>query len=98
MTPPGKPAPARLAVFEALKAAAPPGFTDEMRSSFLAEGSNLDLAQLGIDSLGAMEFCIAVELDTGITLLPAQLAELACTDAIEAHIHRQLSAAPGGGG
>lgn len=88
----------RLAVFEALKSAAPSAFNDEMRRSFLAEGSNLVLAELDMDSLGEMEFCIAIELSTGITLLPPQLAELASTDAIERCIREKLRDATGCGG
>jgi len=80
----------RLAVFEALKIAAPGAFNDEMRRSFLIEGSNLELAELEMDSLAQMEFCIAVELSTGITLLPPQLAELASTDAIERCIQEKV--------
>jgi hypothetical protein len=80
----------RLAVFEALKIAAPAGFNDEMRRSFLTEGSNIVLAELDMDSLGEMEFCIAIELSTGITLLPPQIAELASTDAIERCIREKL--------
>ena len=46
-----------------------------------------------MDSLGEMEFCIAVELKTGITLLPAELAELKSTDAIEQRIRERLDEA-----
>lgn len=92
-----KTSPIRLAVFEALRVAAPAAFSDEMRRSFLAEGSNLELAKLEMDSLAVMEFCIAIELSTGISLLPPQLAELASTDAIEVCIREKLEAADGGG-
>ena len=82
----------RQAVFEALKAAAPQTFNDNLRQAFLA-GSNLRLADLDLDSLAKMEFCIAVELATGVTLLPSQLAELASTDAIERRIREAMAAA-----
>jgi hypothetical protein len=87
----------RVAVFEALKIAAPSAFNDEMRRSFLTEGSNIALAELDMDSLGEMEFCIAIELSTGITLLPPQIAELASTDAIERCIREKLAEATGSG-
>jgi hypothetical protein len=80
----------RRAIFEALIAASPGAFNDEMRRSFLAEGSNIELAELGMDSLAKMEFCIAIELSTGVTLLPPQLADLGSTDAIERCIREQL--------
>lgn len=90
--------PARRAVFEALKVAAPTRFDERMQRSYLSEGSNIDLATLEMDSLGDMEFCIAIELSTGITLLPAQLAMLVTTDAIEEFLRAKLAAAPGGRG
>ena len=85
----------RQAVFEALKVAATGAFNDEMRRSFLAGESNFALAAFEMDSLANMEFCIAIELSTGITLLPPQLAELATTEAIEGFIRERLAAAVG---
>jgi acyl carrier protein len=90
--------PARLALFEALKAGARSGFNDERRRQFLDGGSNFLLADLDMDSLGEMEFCIAVELSTGVTLLPSQLAELASTDAIEHRIREKIGERAGSGG
>ena len=43
-----------------------------------------------MDSLGEMEFCIQIELSTGITLLPPQLAALASTDASERCLREKL--------
>ena len=40
-----------------------------------------------------MEFCIAIELSTGVTLLPSQLEELATTDAIARCIREKLGQA-----
>lgn len=82
--------PARQAIFEALKDAVPHSFTDELRKSFLEDGLNLNFADLEMDSLGEMEFCIAIELSTGVTLLPSQLAELSSTDAIERRLRGLL--------
>lgn len=81
---------ARLALFEALKVGARSGFNHEKRRQFLDGASNFLLADLDMDSLGEMEFCIAIELSTGITLLPSQLAELASTAAIEDFIGERL--------
>lgn len=85
----------RLAVFEALKIAAPSAFNDEMRKAFLTTGSNIVFAELDMDSLGEMEFCIAIELSTGVTLLPPQLVELGSTDAVERLLREQLGEATG---
>ena len=88
----------RAAMVDALRAAAPGAFDEAMRTAYLAGGMNIALADLGLDSLGRMEFCIAVELSTGVTLLPAQLAELVTTNAIERYIGERLNQPPSGGG
>ena len=80
----------RQAVLEALRAAVPGAFDDAMSRSFLAGELDVDLARFDMDSLARMEFCIAIELATGVTLLPTQLADLATTDAIERCIRGQL--------
>jgi acyl carrier protein len=80
-----------MAVFEALRIGARSGFDDERRRRFLDEGASLLLADLDMDSLGRMEFCIAIELSTAVTLLPAQLAELGSTEAIEQFVRRKLA-------
>jgi acyl carrier protein len=80
----------RQAVLEALRAAVPGGLDDATSRSFLAGELDVDLARLVMDSLARMEFCIAIELSTGVTLLPTQLAELATTDAVERCIRGQL--------
>jgi acyl carrier protein len=82
---------ARRAIFEALKTAAAGAFDEDMRRTFLTESANLALADLDMDSLANMEFCIAIELSTGVTLLPRQLADLATTDAIERCIEAKLA-------
>ena len=86
---------ARQAIFEALEAGAPHTFNDSLRRAFLMDGLNVNLADLDMDSLGEMEFCIAIELSTGITLLPPQLAEFASTSAIERFIRERLGEAAG---
>jgi acyl carrier protein len=83
----------RQAVLEALKAAIPGAFGEEMGRSFLAGELNVELARFGMDSLARMEFCIAIELSTGVTLLPSQLEELATTDAIARCIREKLGQA-----
>ena len=91
-----KTSPVRLAVFEALKVGARSGFNDERRRRFLEEGANLLLADLEMDSLGEMEFCIEIELSTGMTLVPSELASLASTDAIVQCITEKLRVAANG--
>lgn len=43
------------------------------RDAFLAGGADLTQAELGMDSLARMELCIAIELSTGISLVPEEL-------------------------
>ena len=83
----------RLAVYEALKVAAPATFDDEMRRSFLDKRIDIELLTLGLDSLARMEFCIAIELSTGVTLLPAELDALATMNAVEPCIEQKQQAA-----
>lgn len=94
MSEPGAQAsPFRRAIAEALRVGAPGALDEEARRAFLASDSNIVLADLGMDSLGEMEFCIAIELATGVTLVPAELAELKSTDAIERRIRAGLDEA-----
>jgi hypothetical protein len=81
----------RQVVFDALRVASPSGFTEELRRAFVNERLNLKFANLDMDSLGRMEFCIAVELATGASLLPSQLLELASTDAVEQWLRQALA-------
>jgi acyl carrier protein len=81
----------RQAVLEALRASVPGAFDAATGRSFLAGELDVDLSRLDMDSLARMEFCIAIELSTGVTLLPAQLAELATTDAILQRIRAELA-------
>ena len=81
---------ARQAVFDALRSASPQAFDEEMQRAFLANGTNFRLADLEMDSLSEMEFCIAIELATGVTLLPPQLMALGSTDAVEERLREAL--------
>jgi acyl carrier protein len=81
----------RLGVLEALKAALPGGIDEATRESFLAGKTNLLLADLNLDSLARMEFCIGIELATGVTLLPAHLAELESTDAVQRYVMERVA-------
>src|SRR5262245_43149976 len=84
-----KDSPARRAIVEALRVGAPGALDEAARQAFLTSSSNIVLAELGMDSLGEMEFCIAIELATGVTLVPAELAELKSTDGIERRIREK---------
>ena len=80
----------RKAIFAALKVGSPDSFDAPLRKAFLEEGANIVLADLEMDSLGEMEFCIDLELSTGATLLPSELAGLATTDGVAKRIKELL--------
>ena len=47
----------------------------------ISSGECLDLLRdLGLDSLGSMEFCIQLEIETGIVVTPEVLIRLKTTD------------------
>ena len=48
-----------------------------LEAPFAAGETDVPLAALGIDSLAAMELCIAIEVHTGVTLVPEELARIA---------------------
>lgn len=82
----------REIVYEAMLAASVPGFLDaDMRRAFMDEGKDFRLAELDMDSLARMEFCINLELSTGVTLLPQQLETFASTAVIEAWLGERLA-------
>ncbi len=68
----------RQLIVEALQAANVPGVGNHSRiASFLAGEGEVELAELDFDSLGAMEFCIHIEVHHGLSLLPDRLREIA---------------------
>jgi acyl carrier protein len=50
--------------------------TKKVTSAIKAGGSDVRLDDLGFDSLGQMEFCISIELQTGAELTPDLLFDL----------------------
>jgi hypothetical protein len=63
------------------------GWTD----AFLAGTRDIALGELEMDSLGAMELCIAVEVNTGVEIVPDELASMATLETLVATIHRELA-------
>ena len=48
-----------------------------LTSEFLAGGIDVAIAALEMDSLAEMELCIAIELNTGLSIVPGELREIA---------------------
>lgn len=63
------------------------GWTD----AFLAGTRDVAIGDLEMDSLGAMELCIAVEVNTGVEIVPDELATMATLGALVVAIHRDLA-------
>jgi len=62
-----------------------------LRRSGLMEGflngtADIPFEALEMDSMGAMELCIAVEVNTGVEIVPAELSELGSLGAVVASI------------
>lgn len=62
-----------------------------LRRSGLMEGflngtADIPFALLEMDSMGAMELCIAVEVNTGVEIVPMELAELGSLGAVVASV------------
>ena len=47
-----------------------------LTSEFLAGRIDIAIAALEMDSLAEMELCIAIELNTGISIVPGELREI----------------------
>jgi hypothetical protein len=60
------------------------GWTDD----FLAGTRDVAFDDLEMDSLGAMELCIAVEVNTGVSIVPDALADLGSLGALVKAIGR----------
>ncbi|CAK6700096.1 hypothetical protein OGCDGJMD_02790 [Cyanobium usitatum str. Tous] len=51
----------------------PPAEAEQIQANLVAGADTLSLEDLGLDSLGAMEFCIHLELELGIVVQPEEL-------------------------
>jgi hypothetical protein len=74
----------RPVLLEALRAARsgvePPS---EIAKAISSGGRELTIEELGLDSLGWMEFCISVELQTKLELTPTEIAGMRQVSEIE---------------
>lgn len=57
-----------------------------LMEGFLAGTADVPFDVLEMDSMGVMELCIAVEVNTGVEVVPAELAELSSLGAVVAAI------------
>lgn len=67
----------RASILEALEAAYVSVFTDpEERDKFLTRKKDCQFDELGIDSLGTMEFCISLEINGVYVITPQELVKI----------------------
>lgn len=82
----------RLMLVEAMLSASVFGVRDGgWTDAFLAGTRDIAMSDLQMDSLGAMELCIAVEVNTGVEIVPDELARMATLGTLVAAIHRGLA-------
>jgi hypothetical protein len=69
-------------ISEALVYASVPGFAGGAAQRTFLAGGDVSIAALEIDSLAAMELCIAIEANLDVTILPADIGETASLNAL----------------
>lgn len=69
---------ARRFLVEALEQSNVSYFRDErtLAESFVAGTTDVSIATLEMDSLAEMELCIAIEVNTGISIVPEELRDM----------------------
>lgn len=83
----------RQVVADALDYAAVPRFRGtELRERFIAGATDISFDDLEIDSLAAMELCIALETNAGVSILPAELPEFGSLGALVKRVESALAA------
>ena len=83
----------REIIADALDYAAVPRFRgSEARAQFVAGARDISLEELEIDSLAAMELCIALETNSGVSILPDELSGFGSLGAIAKRVETALAA------
>lgn len=78
----------RSILVDALHSANVEGVAEDSRiDAFLSGDSDIRFDQINMDSLAAMEFCICVELDSGISLAPDDLRTIKTLGSLARMIH-----------
>lgn len=80
----------RLALLEALDEASVHRMRDAvLKAAFLDGSRDVRLDELELDSLSTMELCIAVELKTGVDIVPDRLLRFGTLERIVDFVHRR---------
>lgn len=83
----------REIIADALDYASVPRFRGSVaRAEFVAGTRDISFDELEVDSLAAMELCIALETNSGISILPDELAGFGSLGALAKRVESGLAA------
>lgn len=63
------------------------GWTED----FISGRRDVTLEEMDIDSLAIMELCIAIEVETGVSVLPDELVQHGTLGKLAAHVGQELA-------
>lgn len=63
----------------------------DLKRLFLAGTSDIAIENLSMDSLAAMELCIAFELELGVSMAPTQLLAMGSLSRLLIHLEQEIS-------
>ena len=63
----------------------------DRKPGFLQARRDISIAELEIDSLAAMELCIAVEINSGVSIVPEDLQAIGSLEGLVAIVREALS-------
>ena len=77
----------RSLLSDALEYASVPGFAGGDTQRAFLSGQDVRFSELDLDSLAAMELCIAIETNLDVTILPNDLPEMGSLNALVRRVH-----------
>jgi len=81
----------RTIIVDALEYANILSINEDSLLAFFVDGSeNVSLEQLDIDSLAAMELCIALEINAGVSIVPEDLQKMGTLNRLVTTVRNQL--------
>lgn len=86
----------REVIADAFVYASVPGFSGSAEAAAFVSGeADIPVERFDIDSLAAMELCIAIELNLGVEIVPGDLADVKTLGGIVALAQERASAGAG---
>lgn len=62
-----------------------------LATQFVSGETDVKMQQLEMDSLAAMELCIAIEVNIGVSIIPSELSDLDALSGLSAMIRERLA-------